>query len=93
MDLVGSGKSRVVVLMEHMAKNGDHKILNECNLPLTGSKCVDLIITEKCVFEVNKEEGLTLIELAEGVEIPDILTNTGCEFQVIFFKIYSLSNC
>ena len=88
MDLVGSGKSRVVVLMEHMVKNGDHKILNECNLPLTGSKCVDLIITEKCVFEVNKEEGLTLIELAEGVEIPDILTNTGCEFQVIFFKLY-----
>lgn len=82
MDLVGSGKSRVVVLMEHVAKNGDHKILNECNLPLTGAKCVDLIITEKCVFEVNKEEGLTLIEVAEGVDIPDILNSTGCEFKI-----------
>ena len=63
-------------------KNGDHKILSECNLPLTGSKVADLIITEKCVFEVNKEEGLTLIELAEGVEIPDIISSTGCEFKV-----------
>jgi len=52
-------------------------------LPLTGSKVVDLIITEKCVFEVNKEDGLTLIELAEGVEIPDIISSTGCEFKVI----------
>lgn len=82
MDLVGSGKSRVVVLMEHCAKGGDHKILNECNLPLTGSRCVDLIITEKCVFEVNKETGLTLIELAPGVEVPEILNSTGCEFAI-----------
>jgi 3-oxoacid CoA-transferase len=63
-------------------KGGDHKILNECNLPLTGSKVVDLIITEKCVFEVNKEEGLTLIELAEGVEAADVINSTGCEFKV-----------
>jgi len=82
MDLVGSGKSRVVVLMEHCAKGGDHKILNECNLPLTGARCVDLIITEKCVFEVNKETGLTLIELAPGVEVPEILNSTGCEFAI-----------
>jgi len=53
-------------------------------LPLTGSKVVDLIITEKCVFEVNKETGLTLIEIAEGVEIPDILNSTECEFKVSF---------
>jgi 3-oxoacid CoA-transferase len=51
-------------------------------LPLTGAKCVDLIITDKCVFEVNKEEGLTLIEIAEGVQIPDILNSTGCDFKV-----------
>lgn len=82
MDLVGCASARVVVLMEHTAKDGEHKILNDCNLPLTGAKCVDLIITEKCVFEVNKEEGLTLIELAEGVEIIDILNSTGCEFKV-----------
>lgn len=82
MDLVGSGKSRVVVLMEHAAKNGDYKILTQCDLPLTGAKVVDMIITEKCVFEVNKEEGLTLTELAEGVTIPDILNSTECEFKI-----------
>ena len=52
-------------------------------MPLTASKVADLIITEKCVFEVNKEEGLTLIEIAEGVGIPDIISSTGCEFKVI----------
>ena len=51
-------------------------------MPLTGAKCVDLIITDKCVFEVNKVDGLTLIELAEGVDIPEILNTTGCEFKV-----------
>ena len=56
--------------------------MSECNLPLTGAKCVDLIITEKCVFEVNKEEGLVLVELAEGIEMIDILNSTGCEFKV-----------
>jgi 3-oxoacid CoA-transferase len=86
MDLVGSGKSRVVVLMEHCAKDGVKKILNECNLPLTGSQVVDIIITEKCVFEVNKREGLTLIEIAEGVEIVDIVDSTECEFKVNFFS-------
>lgn len=68
--------------MGYSFKNGDHKILNECNLPLTGARCVDLIITEKCVFEVNKETGLTLVELAPGVQIPDILNSTGCEFTI-----------
>ena len=58
--------------------------MNECSLPLTGSRCVDLIITEKCVFEINKAEGLTLIELAEGIQLQEILDTTGCEFKVIF---------
>lgn len=66
--------------------------MNECNLPLTGSKVVDLIITEKCVFEVNKETGLTLIEIAEGVEIPDILNSTECEFKVNILFISALIN-
>ena len=51
-------------------------------MPLTGAKVVDLIITEKCVFEVNKNDGLTLVEVAEGVEVADILNSTGCEFKV-----------
>ncbi len=71
-----------LLLILIVLKDGEHKILSECTLPLTGAKCVDLIITEKCVFEVNKEEGLILIELAEGVEMIDILNSTGCEFKV-----------
>ncbi|XP_050343118.1 succinyl-CoA:3-ketoacid coenzyme A transferase 1, mitochondrial [Nymphalis io] len=82
MDLVSAPRTKVVVTMEHAAKNGAHKILPECNLPLTGKNCVDMIITEKCVFEVDKEKGLTLTELAEGVKVEDILVSTGCEFNV-----------
>jgi 3-oxoacid CoA-transferase len=70
-------------------KSGEHKILSECSLPLTGTRCVDLIITEKCVFEVDKNDGLTLIEIADGVTIPEILDATGCEFKVrIFFFFF-----
>ena len=87
MDLVGSGKSKVVVLMEHTAKNGDHKILSECSLPLTGSRCVDMIITEKCVFQVDKEEGLILTEIADGITVPELMDATGCEFKVAFLSL------
>lgn len=84
MDLVSSSSAgtRVVVTMEHTAKGGAPKILSTCNLPLTGKNCVDLIITEKGVFEVDKETGLTLVEIAEGVEIQDIVNITACQFRV-----------
>lgn len=82
MDLVAAPSTKVVVTMEHNTRDGGHKIVPECSLPLTGRQCVDLIITEKCVFEVDKEKGLTLIEIAEGVEVPEIIVSTGCDFAV-----------
>ncbi len=81
MDLVSSG-NRVVVTMEHCAKNGSHKILPACNLPLTGKQVVDLIITELAVFEVDSVKGLTLIEHAEGVSVEEIKAKTGAPFAV-----------
>uniref|UniRef100_A0A7S3D1H7 Succinyl-CoA:3-ketoacid-coenzyme A transferase n=1 Tax=Palpitomonas bilix TaxID=652834 RepID=A0A7S3D1H7_9EUKA len=64
MDLVGSG-NRVVVTMDHTAR-GKHKILKENTLPLTGKGVVDRIITEMCVFDVDKNHGLILREVAPG---------------------------
>jgi len=81
MDLV-SGVKRVVVLMEHNAKDGTPKIREECQLPLTGKQVVDLIITDLCVFEVAKGQGLTLIELNEGVTVDEVKQKTGCSFVV-----------
>lgn len=80
MDLVSSG-NRVVVTMEHTAKTGAHKILSACNLPLTGKSVVDLIITELAVFTVD-DNGLTLIEHAEGVTVDEIKAKTGAPFKV-----------
>ncbi|OQV16161.1 Succinyl-CoA:3-ketoacid coenzyme A transferase 1, mitochondrial [Hypsibius exemplaris] len=85
MDLVSASAAgtKVVVVMEHTTKTNEPKILDDCSLPLTGKACVDLIITEKGVFSVNKENGtLTLIEIAEGVAVADIVQTTGCAFEL-----------
>ena len=79
-DLVGSG-NRVVVTMEHTAKGGAHKILDQCTLPLTGKQVVDRIITELGVFDIQQGE-LCLMEIANGVEIDDIRAKTGCAFKI-----------
>lgn len=82
MDLVSSSKTKVVVTMEHSAKGNAHKIMEKCTLPLTGKQCVNRIITEKGVFDVDKKNGLTLIELWEGLTVDDIKKSTGCDFAV-----------
>ena len=80
MDLV-AGVPRVVVLMEHVAKGDEKKILKACTLPLTGKGVVHVIVTDLCVFEVGRP-GLTLTELAPGVTVDEIRAKTGADFKV-----------
>ena len=81
MDLV-SGVRRVIVLMEHNARDGSPKILKECALPLTGRRVVEMIITDLAVFTVKPEGGLVLTELHDGVDLETVRARTGCDFEV-----------
>jgi 3-oxoacid CoA-transferase subunit B len=80
MDLV-AGVGRVVVLMEHVAKGDAHKILKNCNLPLTGLAVVDRIITDLGVIDITPN-GLKLVELAPGVSKEEIVTKTEAALDV-----------
>ncbi|OIU71154.1 CoA transferase subunit B [Rossellomorea aquimaris] len=80
MDLV-HGAQRIIVIMEHVNKNGESKILKECTLPLTGQGVVDRIITDRAVMDVT-EDGLLLREVANGFTVEDIQSSTAAELKV-----------
>ncbi|BAU96722.1 acyl-CoA:acetate CoA transferase beta subunit [Corynebacterium suranareeae] len=81
MDLV-HGASKIIAMTDHVTKKGEPKILEACRLPLTGAKCVDMIVTTHAVFSVDPNEGLTLIECADGVTVEELREITEADFKV-----------
>ncbi len=82
MDLV-AGVRRVIVLMDHTSRSGEPKVLERCTLPLTGSACVDMVITDLAVFDLDRRAGgLTLRELAPGITLDALRERTGSRFAL-----------
>lgn len=85
MDLV-AGVSKVIAVMDHANRKGESKILKQCTLPLTGTGCIDMIITDLCVFDLDRKHGgLTLLELAPGVTLADVKSKTEASFDARHF--------
>ena len=82
MDLV-AGVKKVIVMMEHVTKKGAAKLIAACTLPLTGLRCVDLIVTDLAVLEMDPlERRFKLVELAPGVSVQDVTSRTTAEIIV-----------
>lgn len=82
MDLV-AGTRRVVVMMDHCNKKGQPKLIPECTLPLTGVRCIDMVITDLCVLEMNREKHrFELTELAPNVTVEEVIEKTTAEIIV-----------
>ena len=80
MDLV-AGVKRVIAVMEHANKAGKSKLLKSCTLPLTGGQCIDMVITDLCVFQIDRKHGqMRLVELAPGVTVDDVKAKTEGNF-------------
>lgn len=80
MDIV-HGAKKIVIIMDHVNKHGEPKILKECSLPLTGEGVVDRIITDRAVIDVT-DDGLVLVEVAEGWTVEEVVEATGADLQV-----------
>src|SRR6476659_1883553 len=81
MDLV-AGVKKIIVVMEHVSKNGDPKFIRECTLPLTGKNVVDMIVTDLCVFQrPDHQSPFRLIELAPGVTPAEVARNTTAAYE------------
>ena len=81
MDLV-AGVKRVIAVMEHTNKAGQSKILKQCTLPLTGRRCIDMVITDLCVFHIDRaKDRMRLAELATGVTLDEIKVKTEAAFD------------
>lgn len=83
MDLV-AGVKRCIALFEHVARDGSPKFLQNCDLPLTGQNCIDMIITDLAVLErPSKESPFRLLELAKGVSLDELRAKTEASFETI----------